>query len=130
MITVENLSFTYPAPQARPRDRISALKTAKSSASSAPPAREVDYAKILIRLLLGYEGQAELGAKSGIGTRASTSGSGSFELPNHYARLTALENLRHFAAFYQGPTIDPTGYSIGSVSATLPTSVQARCPRA
>ncbi len=31
----------------------------------------------------------------------------SFELPNHYQKLTALENLRFFAALYAGPTEDP-----------------------
>ncbi|KXW75716.1 ATP-binding protein [Mycolicibacterium phlei DSM 43071] len=31
----------------------------------------------------------------------------SFELPNHYQKLTALENLRFFASLYGGPTRDP-----------------------
>jgi fluoroquinolone transport system ATP-binding protein len=31
----------------------------------------------------------------------------SFELPNHYQKLTALENLQFFAALYAGPTEDP-----------------------
>jgi fluoroquinolone transport system ATP-binding protein len=31
----------------------------------------------------------------------------SFELPNHYQKLTGLENLRFFASLYDGPTLDP-----------------------
>jgi fluoroquinolone transport system ATP-binding protein len=30
-----------------------------------------------------------------------------FELPVHYGRLTARENLRYFASLYQGVTVDP-----------------------
>ena len=30
-----------------------------------------------------------------------------FELPVHYGRLTARENLRYFASLYQGETADP-----------------------
>ena len=56
--------------------------------------------KILIRLLLGYEGRAEvLGREVRRWDKSLYERVGvSFELPNHYARLTALENLRHFAA--------------------------------
>ena len=32
----------------------------------------------------------------------------SFELPNHYQKLTGLENLRFFASLYSGETADPT----------------------
>ena len=31
----------------------------------------------------------------------------SFELPNHYQKLTGLENLRFFASLYDGLTLDP-----------------------
>lgn len=65
--------------------------------------------KILIKLLQGYEGQAEVMGKDlakwdseyynhiGVG----------FELPNHYLKLTALENLQFFAAFYDHPCRPP-----------------------
>ena len=65
--------------------------------------------KILIRLLENYTGEIEILNKPlhkwnsnyydhiGVG----------FELPNHYAKLTALENLRFFASFYNKKTKDP-----------------------
>ena len=31
----------------------------------------------------------------------------SFELPNHYQKLTGLENLRFFASLYEVDTLDP-----------------------
>ena len=31
----------------------------------------------------------------------------SFELPNHYLKLTAVENLNHFGSLYRGKTFDP-----------------------
>ena len=31
----------------------------------------------------------------------------SFELPNHYQKLTGLENLRFFESLYSGETADP-----------------------
>jgi fluoroquinolone transport system ATP-binding protein len=31
----------------------------------------------------------------------------SFEMPNHYSKLTAVENLRYFASLYAGETEDP-----------------------
>jgi fluoroquinolone transport system ATP-binding protein len=31
----------------------------------------------------------------------------SFELPNHYQKLTGVENLRFFASLYDGTTLDP-----------------------
>ncbi len=61
--------------------------------------------KLLYKLLPGYHGKVELMGKSlqdwdrsfyrQIGV--------SFELPNHYLKLTAEENLRFFAAFYDVP---------------------------
>ncbi len=64
---------------------------------------------MLIRLLRGYEGEVKVLGKDldqwkedfynhvGVG----------FELPNHYSKLTALENLQLFASFYDKPTQDP-----------------------
>jgi fluoroquinolone transport system ATP-binding protein len=65
--------------------------------------------KLLTGLLSGFEGDIFVLGKSlrewgkdyynhvGVG----------FELPNHYAKLTALENLRFFSSFYDVKTEDP-----------------------
>ncbi|MCA9837506.1 MAG: ABC transporter ATP-binding protein [Trueperaceae bacterium] len=65
--------------------------------------------KILIGLLKEFEGEVKVFGRSlrdwkqdyyervGI----------SFELPNHYLKLTALENLRYFSQLYKGPTARP-----------------------
>ncbi len=65
--------------------------------------------KILYKLLRGYKGEARFKGKDldkwdesfyrHIGV--------SFELPNHYGKLSALENLEFFASFYPGKTRDP-----------------------
>ena len=111
MITVENLSFTYPgAASPALRDLNFSLEDGEIFGFLGPSgAGKSTTQKILIRLLLGYEGRAEvLGREVRRWDKSLYERVGvSFELPNHYARLTALENLRHFAAFYQGPTIDP-----------------------
>jgi fluoroquinolone transport system ATP-binding protein len=65
--------------------------------------------KILIGLLRGYAGRAcvlgrEVGAWGGdFYERVGVA----FELPNHFLKLTARENLRYFAALYRGKTRRP-----------------------
>lgn len=111
MITVENLSFTYPsAPSPALRGLNFSLEDGEILGFLGPSgAGKSTTQKILIRLLQGYEGRAEvLGREVRRWDKSLYEQVGvSFELPNHYARLTALENLRHFAAFYRGPTVDP-----------------------
>ena len=65
--------------------------------------------KILIGLLRGYQGHVRL-----LGKELSTWGSEiyehigvGFEMPNHYLKLTARENLDYFRALYNGETEDP-----------------------
>ena len=65
--------------------------------------------KVLIRLLRGYSGSAMINNMelSGLtGDFYNRIGVG-FELPNHYPRLSALENLRFFGSFYSHKTADP-----------------------
>jgi fluoroquinolone transport system ATP-binding protein len=65
--------------------------------------------KVLIRLLRDYSGNARIGGSeisTPDGNFYNMIGVG-FELPNHYPRLTALENLQFFAAFYGEKTVDP-----------------------
>ena len=111
MITVENLSFTYPsATSPALRDLNFSLEDGEIFGFLGPSgAGKSTTQKILIRLLQGYEGRAEvLGREVRRWDKSLYEQVGvSFELPNQYARLTALESLRHFAAFYRGPTFDP-----------------------
>lgn len=65
--------------------------------------------KILIGLLKDYQGQINV-----LGRDLKTWGSDyyermgvSFELPNHYLKLTALENLNYFRSLYTGETESP-----------------------
>ena len=65
--------------------------------------------KILIKLLQGWQGEVRV-----FGRDLTTWGQDyyervgvSFELPNHYKKLTALENLRLFQALYHTPAADP-----------------------
>lgn len=65
--------------------------------------------KILIGLLKDYQGSVSV-----MGRDLRSWGSDyyervgvSFEMPNHYSKLTALENLRYFASLYAGATEAP-----------------------
>lgn len=65
--------------------------------------------KILIGLLRGYQGQVRIlgGELSGWGSAVYEHIGVSFEMPNHYLKLTARENLAYFRALYSGETEDP-----------------------
>lgn len=65
--------------------------------------------KILIGLLTGHGGRVAVwGSEPGeVGQDYYRSIGVSFELPNHYLKLTALENLNFFAALYDGAAVDP-----------------------
>lgn len=111
VISVRGLTFTYPG-------------------ASEPALRGVDFAvdrgeifgflgpsgagksttqKLLIGLLRGHGGRTEVWGRDpldwghGYYERIGVS----FELPNHYQKLSGLENLRFFASLYGGATADP-----------------------
>lgn len=65
--------------------------------------------KLLIGLLRGYEGRvAVLGRDlAHWGPDYYERVGVCFELPTHFQKLTALENLRFFASLYAAPTVDP-----------------------
>jgi fluoroquinolone transport system ATP-binding protein len=111
MIAVSNLTYSYPrasAPALRgleftiERGEIFGFLGPSGAGKSTTQ-------KILIGLLRGYQGRAyimdrEVAAWGGdyyerVGV--------AFELPNHFLKLTARENLRYFAALYRGATRRP-----------------------
>lgn len=65
--------------------------------------------KLLIGLLRGHGGHATVFGRDPLdwGPDYYQRVGVSFELPNHYHKLTGLENLQFFASLYDGPTADP-----------------------
>lgn len=104
MIEVEGLSFTYPrAPKATLEGVSFEVAEGEIFGFLGPSgAGKSTTQKVLIGLLRGYEGVARV-----LGREVREWGADlyervgvSFELPNHYNRLTARENLEHFGALY------------------------------
>ncbi|MQA86305.1 MAG: ATP-binding cassette domain-containing protein [Streptosporangiales bacterium] len=111
VVDVEGLTFTYPK-------------------SAEPAVRGIDFSvdrgeifgflgpsgagksttqKILTGLLTGHGGTVSVWGKdpASWGSEYYRRIGVSFELPNNYQKLTALENLEFFASLYEGPTQDP-----------------------
>jgi fluoroquinolone transport system ATP-binding protein len=111
VIRVEGLTFSYPK-------------------ATAPAVREMNFAvgrgeifgflgpsgagksttqKVLIGLLRGHGGRASVWGRDPLawGPDYYQRIGVSFELPNHYQKLTGLENLRFFASLYDGETLEP-----------------------
>ena len=65
--------------------------------------------KVLIGLLRGHRGEVTVWGRDPLawGPDYYQRVGVSFELPNHYQKLTGLENLRFFASLYAGRTLDP-----------------------
>jgi fluoroquinolone transport system ATP-binding protein len=111
MITVENLQYTYTA------TAVPAVKNLNFSIESGEifgflgpsGAGKSTTQKILIRLLTGYEGKATIFGKdldrwgSDFYERIGVS----FEMPNHFLKLTAVENLTYFGSLYRHQTRSP-----------------------
>jgi fluoroquinolone transport system ATP-binding protein len=74
--------------------------------------------KLLIGLLRGHGGEASVWGKELVawGSDYYQRIGVSFELPNHYLKLTGLKNLRFFASFYIGETLDPMRHCGASIS--------------
>ncbi len=111
MITVNNLTFTYPA-AAEPalRDISFDIQQGEIFGFLGPSgAGKSTTQKILIGLLKDYQGQVSIfdrdlqAWRSDYYERIGVS----FELPNHYLKLTARENLVYFASLYERETEDP-----------------------
>lgn len=110
MITVESLRFTYPkAGEETLRGIDFTIAEGEIFGFLGPSgAGKSTTQKILIGLLPNYRGVAEV-----MGREVSAWGQDfyeligvSFELPNHYLKLTALENLDYFGSLFSNPTTD------------------------
>lgn len=111
MIDVTDLRYTYPGAAAETLHGISFHIAEGEIFGFLGPsgAGKSTTQKLLIGLLRDYNGSARV-----LGREVSAWGSDyyehigvSFELPNHYLKLTALENLNYFQSLYSGPTYDP-----------------------
>ncbi len=110
MIRVNELSFTYGGGAPAVADLSFGVEPGEIFGFLGPSgAGKTTTQKILLRLLRGYKGSIEVFGKplQRWGRDYFQNVGVSFEFPSHYAKLTALENLKLFAAFYAGPTADP-----------------------
>ncbi|SHX90112.1 Fluoroquinolones export ATP-binding protein [Mycobacteroides abscessus subsp. bolletii] len=111
MIQVRELTFTYPkTPEPAVRGMDFTVGEGEIFGFLGPSgAGKSTTQKLLIGLLRGHGGRATVwGSDPQAWGRNYYQRIGvSFELPNHYQKLTALENLRFFASLYAGPTRDP-----------------------
>lgn len=111
MILVENLHFQYPGSKHNTLKALNfEVKKGEIFGFLGPSAAgKSTTQKILIGLLKDYRGLINIMGKDlkqwksdyyeKIGV--------SFEMPNHYLKLTALENLNYFRQLYSGETEDP-----------------------
>ncbi|HAS46397.1 MAG TPA: ATP-binding protein [Microscillaceae bacterium] len=108
MILVKKLVYTYPQrKEATVRDISFEMPKGEIFGFLGPSgAGKSTTQKVLTGLLRNYEGQVMVKGKdlkSWNSDYYNHIGVG-FELPNHYLKLTALENLQLFASFYDKPT--------------------------
>jgi fluoroquinolone transport system ATP-binding protein len=110
-IQVNNIEFSYPKSDKKAVDGVSfGIKKGEIFGFLGPNgAGKTTTQKVIIGLLKGYNGNVNILGKDledwktdlynriGVG----------FELPNHYQKLSALENLELFASFYREKTTPP-----------------------
>ncbi|PNX48652.1 MAG: ATP-binding protein [Thermoplasmata archaeon M9B1D] len=109
MLNVQNLEFTYPKSNKKAVNGVSfKIKKGEIFGFLGPNgAGKTTTQKVIIGLLKGYTGTVEIldrnlqSWKTDLYNRIGVG----FELPNHYQKLTALENLELFASFYRRRTI-------------------------
>ena len=109
MLKVQNLEFTYPKSNKKAVNGVSfEIKKGEIFGFLGPNgAGKTTTQKVIIGLLKGYGGHVEILGKNLRSWKTdlyNRIGVG-FELPNHYQKLTAIENLELFASFYRRRTI-------------------------
>ena len=111
MISVQNLTYTYPGAKQETLHGLNfEIAEGEIFGFLGPSgAGKSTTQKILIGLLKEYGGHVQV-----MNREVSQWGHDyyeyvgvSFELPNHYLKLTALENLSYFQSLYSGQTLDP-----------------------
>jgi len=111
MITVENLSYTYAGTAVPAIDALNfTIQPGEIFGFLGPSgAGKSTTQKILIGLLQGYQGRVTVFDRdlSQWGHDYYERIGVSFELPNHFLKLTARENLTYFAALYARTTRSP-----------------------
>jgi len=107
MIHVKNLEYTYPKAEELTIRNISFdIERGEIFGFLGPSgAGKSTTQKILTRIIRNYKGEVWLENKdlSSWGSDYYNHIGVGFELPNHYAKLTALENMKFFSAFYTRP---------------------------
>ena len=111
MINVSNLPFAYTGTN-KPaiRDISFSVQPGEIFGFLGPSgAGKSTTQKILFRLLQGFQGSVSVFDRDlrEWGYEYFEQVGVSFEMPNHYTKLTARENLRYFGALYQGSVIKP-----------------------
>lgn len=111
MIAVKNLAYTYPGATGETLHGLNfEIAEGEIFGFLGPSgAGKTTTQNILIGLLKGYQGIVQVMNKeiSEWGHDYYEHIGISFELPNHYLKLTALENLEHFQSLYSGDKLDP-----------------------
>lgn len=111
MIAVKDLRYTYPGAQKETLHGLNFNIAEKEVFGFLGPsgAGKSTTQKILIGLLKDYSGSIQM-----MGRELNAWGQDlyeqigvSFELPNHYLKLTALENLKYFQSLYNRKTFKP-----------------------
>jgi fluoroquinolone transport system ATP-binding protein len=111
MINVSNLTFTYTGTDKPAIKDISfSVQPGEIFGFLGPSgAGKSTTQKILFRLLQDYQGSVQVFNRDlrEWGYDYFEQVGVSFEMPNHYSKLTARENLRYFGALYQGKVKNP-----------------------
>ncbi len=111
MINVNNLTFTYTGTTEPAIKDISFVVQPGEIFGFLGPsgAGKSTTQKILFRLLQGFQGSVQVFERDlrEWGYEYFEQVGVSFEMPNHYTKLTARENLRYFGALYQGHVKNP-----------------------
>jgi len=111
MIQVQNVGFSYPGAKKETLHNLNfSIDKGEVFGFLGPSgAGKSTTQKLLIGLLKNYQGSIKV-----LNKEVSDWGSDyyehigiSFELPNHFLKLSALENLKCFQSLYHGKTIDP-----------------------